>query len=243
MAVVYKHYKKDTKELFYIGIGLKTERAYSKKSRNNLWHNIVKKHEYYIEIYKDNISYAEAKNEEKKLISLYGRLDLNTGILCNMTDGGDGNIGRSKECKERISNKLKDRKIDLNIIKKRSKTQKELWNSDEYSEKREIARQRAIHYQKNGIISRSGKPSNKKGKPFAGDKEKLSISLKKYFSNNEIHNKKHYKVNQYDLNGNFIKTYNSHHEVIGVLPKRILEVCKGKRKSTKKFKFEFYGNK
>ena len=239
MAVVYKHYRKDNDSIFYVGIGLKKQRAYSNRSRNELWHNIVKKHGYYVEIYKENISYLDAKNEEKKLISFYGRIDNKTGILCNMTDGGDGNIGISKECRKKISEKLKGRKIDQSVIIKRSATQKKLWNSESYIEKREKAKQRAIFYHKKGVISRKGKPSQKKGKPFCGDKEKLSNSLKTYYSKNDIWNKKNYKVNQYDLKGNFIKTYNSHHEVIGVLPKRILEVCQGKRKSTNKFKFEF----
>lgn len=243
MALVYKHYKEDTKELFYIGIGLKKERAYSKKSRNDFWHNIVKKHGYYVEIHIDNISYSEAKKQEKKLISLYGRLDLNNGILCNMTDGGDGNIGMSQNVKDKISNSLKGKKINPEIAKKRAEKQKNLWNSDEYALKRQEAKKRAIKYHSLGIISRLGKESPKKGMPFAGDKEKLSISLKEYYKTNNVWNKKNYKINQYDLKGNFIKTYNSHHEVLGVLPKRILEVCQGKRKSTKKYKFEFYESK
>lgn len=242
MAVVYKHYKKDTKELFYIGIGLTKSRAFSKKSRNILWHNIVKKHDYFVEIYKENLSILEAKEEEKRLISFYGRLDLKNGVLCNMTDGGDGNNNLSIESKNKISEKLKGKKLSQETIIKRKNTQKELWNSDAYFEKREKARIRAIFNHKNGVISRTGKTSTKKGKPFVGDKEKISRSLKEYYLKNDVYNKKHYKVNQYDLSGYFIKTYESHHDVKGVLPKRILEVCKGKRKSTKKFKFTFYEN-
>ena len=42
---VYGHYTKDTKELFYIGVG-RGPRAFAKSSRNNYWKNIVNKHGY-----------------------------------------------------------------------------------------------------------------------------------------------------------------------------------------------------
>jgi len=49
----------------------------------------------------------EALSEEQRLIKLYGRRDLDTGSLYNMTDGGEGASGRilSETTKERIGNK------------------------------------------------------------------------------------------------------------------------------------------
>ena len=92
MAIVYKHYTKKDNRLFYIGIGKEKYRANSTKNRNNHWLNIVNKNGFYSEIVQDNISFQRAKEIEIDLISKYGRIDMGTGILVNMTDGGDGRL-------------------------------------------------------------------------------------------------------------------------------------------------------
>lgn len=48
-----------------------------------------------------NVTSDDAFSKECELISHYGRLDNNTGILCNMTSGGDGRVGWSAEQKTR----------------------------------------------------------------------------------------------------------------------------------------------
>ena len=59
-----------------------------------MWNNIVLKTDYEVEIILDNLTWDEACEKEKEFISIYGRRDLKTGILCNMTEGGEGTIGR-----------------------------------------------------------------------------------------------------------------------------------------------------
>jgi hypothetical protein len=82
------------------------ERAYQIKPerRNNLWCKIFSKTTIKIEIILDNLTKSQASEKEKEFIRLYGRKDLNTGTLCNMTDGGDGiwNCIRSEETKEKL---------------------------------------------------------------------------------------------------------------------------------------------
>lgn len=43
------------------------------------------------------------KEREQEFIKMYGRKDLNTGTLCNMTDGGDGMNQPSEEGRKRMS--------------------------------------------------------------------------------------------------------------------------------------------
>lgn len=93
MACVYRHIRLDTRKPFYIGIGVTPTRAYSKKGRNKHWHNIVDKHGYDVQILLEDLSYEEAKLKEIEFISLYGRHNISNGLLCNLTDGGDGSLG------------------------------------------------------------------------------------------------------------------------------------------------------
>jgi hypothetical protein len=103
---VYKHIRLDNNQPFYIGIGNKKKyfRAYEKNKRNNYWKNIYKKTNFLVEIVYDKLSKIEASKKEIELILLYGRTDTNSGILCNLTDGGDGiwNCKRSDETKEKL---------------------------------------------------------------------------------------------------------------------------------------------
>lgn len=90
MAIVYQHRRLDTNEIFYIGIGKTEKRAYSKHDRSVLWNRYVNKFGYYIEILHKNITWEESCNLEMFYIKQYGRLNNHTGILVNLTDGGDG---------------------------------------------------------------------------------------------------------------------------------------------------------
>jgi hypothetical protein len=109
MAYVYRHIRLDKNEPFYVGIGKTIKRAHSKKNRNNHWHNIINITDYEVEILFDDLTWEQACQKEIEFIKLYGRRDLNTGILCNMTDGGDGtlNIQISEERRYSMSKNAK----------------------------------------------------------------------------------------------------------------------------------------
>lgn len=107
MAYIYRHIRLDTNQPFYIGIGSDKsfKRAYDKKRPNPYWNNIVNNTEYEVEILLDELSWEEACKKEIEFISLYGRKNNNTGILSNMTDGGEGTKGRkvSDEYRQKLS--------------------------------------------------------------------------------------------------------------------------------------------
>lgn len=109
--LVYRHRTLDTHEVFYIGIG-SVKRSKS-KHRSSFWKNVVNKHGYYIEIIKNNLSWEEACELEQLLIQEYGRRDLQTGILVNLTDGGEGAPGTiiSEETKLKLRDKNKGKKL------------------------------------------------------------------------------------------------------------------------------------
>lgn len=110
---VYRHLKKGTKEVFYIGIGKQKNyfRAKTKYGRNNFWNNYVDKYGYDYEILQDKLSFEDAEELEIFLISLYKRIIPDNGVLVNLTDGGGGtiNLYKSKESIEKwkIANKGK----------------------------------------------------------------------------------------------------------------------------------------
>lgn len=92
---LYIHYRGDNGMPFYVGIGGEDnfKRAKSKRCRNKHWRNIVNKVGYTIEIVFFDIPFALAKLKEIEFILIYGRQDLKTGILVNMTEGGEGMPG------------------------------------------------------------------------------------------------------------------------------------------------------
>ena len=110
MAIVYTHIRKDTNEIFYVGIGKTIARSKSKNNRNKYWHNIVNKVGYDIEIIHNNISWEEACELEKFYIKQYGRKDLGLGLLVNLTDGGEGICNVSLEARKKISESAKGEK-------------------------------------------------------------------------------------------------------------------------------------
>lgn len=110
---LYQHRRLDTNEVFYIGIGTKSQndikrnyytRSTTKSRRSNFWKNIYNKAGRKVEILLESDSYDFIKQKEIEFVAKLGRADKNLGNLVNHTDGGEGTKGLivSKETKEKL---------------------------------------------------------------------------------------------------------------------------------------------
>lgn len=146
---LYRHIRLDKNEPFHVGIGTKIKgssyskeysRAFSNTGRNRFWRNVVNKNKNYrIEIVLESNDYSFIKEKEKEFIKLYGRKNLGKGTLTNLTDGGDGVLGRiwTEEDRRKIS---ETKKKNPPIITEERRKQLGSYNlgkkwSDEFREK------------------------------------------------------------------------------------------------------------
>jgi len=84
-------YLRDDQTPYYIGKGI-NRRAYNAHKRTN-GTDMLPKDISRIKILHENLSEKQAFDLEKELIREYGRKDLGTGILRNLTEGGEGDSG------------------------------------------------------------------------------------------------------------------------------------------------------
>jgi hypothetical protein len=150
MAYLYRHIRLDKNEPFYIGIGEdkpkyegQYKRANNKRDRNIHWKNITNLTPYKVEIMLDDLTWDEACQKEIEFIKLYGRVNLNKGPLCNMTDGGEGSNNRfhSEETKQRISKGNKDKPKPEGFgktMKERLKNQPSFFKGKKHSEETKL---------------------------------------------------------------------------------------------------------
>lgn len=220
MAYLYRHIRLDKNEPFYIGIGSDELNNYKRANwayeRNSIWNSIVNKTVYEVEIILDNLTWEQACEKEKEFIKLYGRKNTNSGILANMTDGGEGVLGIKQNAESRL---------------KISKAHKGRIFSKEH-------RQKIGEGNKNKIVSNETK--KKQSKVKLGYKQKRESIKKMQIA--QAYRKK--KVDQFDLNMNFIKTYNSISELVplGFHKATIIDCCKGRFKQHKQFIFKYHNN-
>ena len=123
MGYVYRHVRLDTNDVFYVGIGSdepEYKRARVERNRNIFWKRITNKTKYRVDIMFEDDCYDTIKEKEKEFIILYGRRDLGLGTLCNLTDGGDGTIGRP------MNEYTKNILVECNSNRPTSKKQKQV---------------------------------------------------------------------------------------------------------------------
>lgn len=102
---IYVYYRLDGTP-YYVGKGKDKWRWTAKTT-----HNIHVPPKERVKIYHNNLTNEEACAIERNLISFWGRKDNNTGILRNLTDGGEGAPGRipTEAQRQKQSSKMKGR--------------------------------------------------------------------------------------------------------------------------------------
>ena len=232
MAYVYRHIRLDKNEPFYIGIGSSKyyNRAYRHKTRSDFWKRVANKGGYEVEILMDNLTWEQACEKEKEFIKLYGRIDLKTGCLVNMTDGGDGAINAiiSEEHRKSIAEANRRRVFTDEQREKMAERMRERNKDPELRAKiTEGIRksEKAIESARNlGIKSKGRKHSDLAKKKISDSKAKKPIT-------------------QYDLNGIFIKNWESSCQIereLGFNQGNVSRCSKGEYSKAYGFKWEYY---
>lgn len=187
---VYKHISPSNK--IYIGITNNVKKRWGSNGigykYNTYFYNAIKKYSwdnFKHEILYDNLTKEEACKKEKELIKEYNTTNRDVGY--NISFGGEaffeGKV-HTQETKDKISNALKGVNTG----------EKNFWY---------------------------GKPSPKRGYKYPKEhNEKISKILKEKYKNEglpkkviEYINNNTRKINQYDLDGNLIRTWNSYYEI------------------------------
>lgn len=189
--VVYQHRRLDTNDIFYVGIGRNQKRAHCKKDRNRYWHNITNKIEFSVEIIKIVDTWEEACELEKSLILKYGRKDLGTGTLVNLTNGGEGQLNPSPETRKKMSEwqkgkpKSEETKLKLSASAKgRKHTEESKLKMSLSSMKQERnGHEKLVLNLETGIFYKSAKEA------FNYSGFKKSLSLFKFMLSNRVENK------------------------------------------------------
>jgi hypothetical protein len=182
MAYVYQHVRKDKNTPFYIGIGSDNDfyRANKLSERNEIWTRISSKTEVTVEILYQNIDWETACLIEKDLIQKYGRININTGILSNMTDGGEGTLNKiiNEETKFLLGTGNRGKKRSEESRKKQSESTIGVKKSKEHCQSIRLARlgKKLSEESKMKIsLNSKGRSSWNKGKSFSKEsKEKMS---------------------------------------------------------------------
>jgi hypothetical protein len=218
MAYVYRHIRLDKNEPFYIGISASKslKRAYDVEPsrRNRIFNGIVAKTECEVEILFDDLTWEQACEKEKEFIKLYGRKDLQTGILANMSDGGEGTFGAIITDKQRKARTLSNKNRVLSLESRKKFSEVKIKYYKEHPEAVERFRERM--------------------KDMPVDYE----LLKRMAQGNKI------PVIQLTMEGKFIKQHESVQSTQkdGYTPCLVSAVCRGRYKYHKDSKFVYLKN-
>jgi group I intron endonuclease len=192
----------------------------------------------------ENLENIDSLEIEKLLIKKIGRRDLGLGTLVNQTDGGDGRLKspHSDETKLKISKTKKEKGLS---IPHSEETKRYLSDINKGENNPMFGKKHSDEVRENHSLRVSGINHPMFGKKHSEDiiekiKNNRNVDQER---NNEISRKNNSKsILQYDLEGNFIKEYESikiSAKETGLSESLIGKTCRGIVKNPKKFIFKF----
>jgi hypothetical protein len=217
---LYRHIRLDTRQPFYIGIGTKQSRIHpnikseyrrayeTNRKESFIWNHVVNKTNYDVQILLESDDYQFIKQKEIEFVAMYGRINLKTGTLANLTDGGDGTIGYIPS-KEQIE---KHKKFMIGRVQSESEKQKRVESRKGYVHTEET-KAKMSNSHKGKITSKEHLEKLQKGKILANSKP----------------------ITQYTLDGIFVQHWQSATvaaKEINLHPTSIRHCVQGKTKSS-----------
>ena len=246
MYYLYFHINPITKQIFYVGVGYNKRAYVFKWGRSKHYLNYIKKYgNPLVQIIHSNINEDEAYNLEVEYIKFFGRKGIDpNGILVNKSSGGKTS---AKGNRQYITNEWKKKIGDSNRGKKKHNIKGLKSISDKNSKP-------IIQLDLNGNFIREFNSikeastltttSLREINNYLQNPKNKSNFIWKYKENSKKL-RKGKRINQYDKDWNFIKTWDSINQaqrelnIIG-----INQFLKGKSYyvSKNKFKFKYYDN-
>jgi hypothetical protein len=191
---------------FYIGKGVKDRKLMHRKQAKNTLTSLNKKvlrisiiHElwskgldFIVDVIFDNLTEQKAFEIEISFISSYGRIDIGTGILTNLTDGGGGLTGLvfTKEIRKKLSEQKLGTKNPMNNPKYRAKVGR-TWTEEEKEHHRLINTGRKVSDETREKISKAGKGKAKTLGMKHSEETKKKMRLNNSGEKNPFYGKTH----------------------------------------------------
>lgn len=179
---VYLHKRLTDGSVFYVGKG-KNKRAWTKKSRNNHWSNVVKKHGGFdVEIVVDNLTEQESFRVEAEQIAIYGIDNLTNQTLGGISTTGMVHSEETRKLQSEIAKKrLEDRPEIIDDLNSRLKVLHDLQRNDPEYKKKMSEKQKEVY----NLLSDSEKEERAKVRnAWKQDENKLKASIEKLKATN-----------------------------------------------------------
>ena len=247
---VYVWFTLDTNEIFYVGKGTRN-RYKTRKRENPFFMNVLNSHECSSKIIKNNLTEQEAYDIEIATIKYYRE---HSRILTNVSDGGDAPpkmygerpkkwVENMKNAQRRFYQEHPEYKVKI------SERMKAFFQTPEGRE----FQKKSIESRKSEEFKRSQSVKCKATNRTQEYRERQSKLMKEIYSSEELRdrerggkNPRAQSVNQFNLDGTFIKEYETITQAskeTGVNLARISDVARGNRKTAGGYIWKFSNDK